>query len=87
MKTILMDEKMIHRALVRIAHEIVERDQGTDDLVLIGIKRRGDHLARRIQGYIENIEGVKVPVGELDIALYRDDFQSAAQSAVEPAIP
>lgn len=73
--TVIMDKKMMHRALVRIAHEIVERNQGTEKLVLIGIKRRGDHIARRLQQYIQNIEGATLPVGALDITLYRDDFQ------------
>ncbi len=81
-KTILMDEKMIRRALVRIAHEIIERNCGTDGLVLIGIKRRGDHLARRIQGAIKDIEGVELAVGAIDIALYRDDFQSTKHQPV-----
>lgn len=77
-QNVLMDEIMIHRALVRIAHEIVERNHGTENLALIGIQRRGDHLARRIQGYIKHIEGVEAPLGALDITFYRDDLQMAA---------
>jgi len=72
-KAEIMTEDDIRRALIRISHEIVEKNKGTDDLVIIGIARRGDHLARRIAKNIEDIEGVKLPVGVIDITLYRDD--------------
>ncbi len=81
-ETIIMDSKAMHRALVRIAHEIVERNHGTKDLAIIGIKRRGDHLGRRVQGYIKDIEGVSVPFGAMDIALYRDDFQKGRHQPI-----
>lgn len=72
-KTQIMTEDEIRRALVRISHEIVERNKGVENLVIIGVVRRGDYLARRIAGIIEEIEHVKVPVGTIDITLYRDD--------------
>jgi len=73
-KTQIMTEEDIRRALVRISHEIVERNKGVRDLVIIGVARRGDHLARRIARIIEEIESAKVPVGTMDITLYRDDL-------------
>lgn len=74
LKANLLDEKAIKRTLIRISHEIIEKNKGTEDIVLIGIKRRGYPLAKRIANNIENIEGVKVPVGYVDITLYRDDI-------------
>lgn len=73
-KTQIMTEEDIRRALVRISHEIVERNKGVRDLVIVGVARRGDHLARRIARIIEEIESAKVPVGTMDITLYRDDL-------------
>ena len=73
-KTILMDEDGIRRALTRIAHEIVEKNKGMEDLVLVGIRTRGVPLAERIAAEIERIEGVRPPVGTLDLTLYRDDL-------------
>ncbi len=73
-KATIMDDAAIERALVRIAHEIVERNKGVEDVVLIGIRRRGVPLAERLAAYISEFEGVSVPTGELDITLYRDDL-------------
>ena len=73
-KATLMDEAAVSRALKRIAHEIIERNGGCDNVCLVGIRRRGEPLAEMIAGMIEGIEGVKVPVGVLDITLYRDDL-------------
>jgi pyrimidine operon attenuation protein/uracil phosphoribosyltransferase len=73
-KAVVMDEQAIRRALTRIAHEIIERNKGIDDCVLIGIKTRGIYLAKRLAERIEQIEGRAIPVGELDITLYRDDL-------------
>ena len=73
-KTMVMDEASLSRAVKRISHEIIEKNKGVNDLVLIGIKRRGYPLAKRIAENIEQIEGVKVPVGYVDISLYRDDI-------------
>jgi pyrimidine operon attenuation protein / uracil phosphoribosyltransferase len=73
-KAIVLDEQAIRRALTRIAHEIIERNKGIEDIIIVGIKTRGIYLASRIADRIEQIEGAKVPVGELDITLYRDDL-------------
>lgn len=75
-KVKIMDEAGIRRALVRIAHEILERNQGADGLVIVGIHRRGVPLAERVAEAISQIEGEKVPVGTLDINLYRDDLST-----------
>lgn len=72
-KTVILNESAIDRALTRIAHEIVERNKGVSNVVLVGIKTRGIPLAKRLQKKIYNIEQLEVPMGELDITLYRDD--------------
>lgn len=77
-KAVLMDEAAVGRALTRIAHEIIERNDGCQDVCLVGIRRRGVPLAQRIAENIERIENRKVPVGELDIMLYRDDLTRIA---------
>ncbi len=73
-KARLMDSEGVERALVRIAHQIVEKNHGVEGLCLIGIKTRGIPLARRLAANIKAIESVELPVGELDITLYRDDL-------------
>jgi len=73
---VLLDAQKITRATTRIAHEILEKNSGAENLVIIGILRRGADLAKRIAERIKQIEGVEVPVGLLDINLYRDDFHS-----------
>jgi len=73
---VLLDSKKISRATTRIAHEILEKNSGAESLVIIGIIRRGADLAKRIAEKIQQIEGVEVPVGLLDINLYRDDIHS-----------
>ncbi|WP_036697187.1 bifunctional pyr operon transcriptional regulator/uracil phosphoribosyltransferase PyrR [Paenibacillus taiwanensis] len=70
---IIMDEAAIRRALTRIAHEILERNKGIEDCVLVGIRTRGIYLAERIAERIQVIENMSIPVGELDITRYRDD--------------
>jgi pyrimidine operon attenuation protein/uracil phosphoribosyltransferase len=70
-----LDSRDISRALTRISHEILERNKGHEDLVLLGIPTRGVHLARRIADRIEKVEGVRVPVGTLDATMYRDDLR------------
>ncbi|MBC8228474.1 bifunctional pyr operon transcriptional regulator/uracil phosphoribosyltransferase PyrR [bacterium] len=72
-KVQIMNTEDIRRALMRISHEILERNQGLEDLVFVGIKNRGDNLAQRIAQNLENIEGASIPVGAMDITLYRDD--------------
>lgn len=76
LKAVLLDNKAIRRSLVRISHEIIEKNKGVEDIILVGIKRRGYPLAKRISEQIENIEGIKVPVGSVDITLYRDDLSN-----------
>lgn len=71
---LIMDASEVTRALTRIAHEILERNKGTHDLALVGIRTGGVHLAHRLVKRIQDIERVKVPIGELDITLYRDDL-------------
>lgn len=73
-KTKLMDEAALSRSLARITHEILERNRGVDGICLLGVKRRGVPLAKRLAANIEKFEGVKVPVGWIDITLYRDDL-------------
>lgn len=80
-----MDEQAIRRALTRIAHEIIERNKGIQDCVLVGIKTRGVYLAERLAERIEKIEGEKIAVGEIDITLYRDDLSHKRQDA-EPEV-
>ncbi len=77
-----MDSAQIRRALTRISHEIVESNRGTEGLVLAGIRTRGVPLAKRLAQIIEEIEGIRVPVGILDISLYRDDLSSVAEQPV-----
>ena len=77
-KAVLMDEAAVGRALTRIAHEIIQRNDGCQDVCLVGIRRRGVPLAQCIAENIERIENRKVPVGELDIMLYRDDLTRIA---------
>jgi pyrimidine operon attenuation protein/uracil phosphoribosyltransferase len=71
----VLDEHDIARALTRIAHEILERNKGAHDLVLLGIPSRGVPLARRVAERIASVEGVEVPVGSLDVTMYRDDLR------------
>ena len=78
----IMTADEIRRATVRLSHEIVEKQAGTDGLLLIGIQRRGVPLARRIAAAILENEGVQVPVGALDITFYRDDLSLVAQQPV-----
>lgn len=71
---VVMDAGDIARALTRVAHEILERNKGVQDLALVGIRTGGVHLAHRLAKRIQAIEGAAVPIGELDITLYRDDL-------------
>src|ERR1051326_5786835 len=82
-RTRVMDADDIRRALTRIAHEIVEKNRGAADLVLIGVQSKGAPLARRLSDLIRHFEGECVPVGSLDVTLYRDDvFRRASAAAV-----
>ena len=79
-KARLMDEAAMNRALMRIAHEIVEKNKGADNIQLIGILRRGGSLAGRLQHNIESIEDISVPVGSIDIRFYRDDLTHLSEN-------
>ena len=74
LKAQIMDEAALSRALMRIAHEILEHNKGAEDLLLVGIRRRGEPIARRIGDNILKIEGQNVPCGSIDIGFYRDDL-------------
>ncbi|SHI73320.1 pyrimidine operon attenuation protein / uracil phosphoribosyltransferase [Dethiosulfatibacter aminovorans DSM 17477] len=75
-KAFIMDEKSIKRALTRISHEIIERNKGIENLVIVGIKSRGVPMAKRIVSIIKDIEGETVPYYSLDISMYRDDVNN-----------
>ena len=81
-KAQLMDATSIQRVLTRVAHEIVEKNKGTGDLVLIGLRSRGVDLARRLSQRLKEIDGMDVPVGALDITLYRDDLSLFSSNPV-----
>lgn len=84
-KAILLDDQAIRRALTRIAHEIIERNKGIDDCVIVGIRTRGIYIAKRLAERIEQIEGKKISVGEVDITLYRDDLTKKTED-MEPLV-
>ncbi|MBT2292655.1 bifunctional pyr operon transcriptional regulator/uracil phosphoribosyltransferase PyrR [Paenibacillus albidus] len=83
-KNVIMDETAIRRALSRIAHEILEKNKGIENCLLVGIRTRGVYLAQRIAERIKEIEGVEIPYGELDITHYRDDRGAGGSEAGEP---
>src|ERR671927_93132 len=80
----LLSADDIRRALARLAHEVVERNHGVDALVLVGLRTRGVPLARRLQRLIQEFEGRSVPLGELDVTLYRDDVHQRAPRVLSP---
>ncbi|MCF6178097.1 MAG: bifunctional pyr operon transcriptional regulator/uracil phosphoribosyltransferase PyrR [Geopsychrobacter sp.] len=80
--TEILDRSSVQRALTRIAHEILEHNKGTENLVLIGIRTGGDYLAAQLQKIIAEIEGDKVPLGTIDITMYRDDLGSRSDLAM-----
>jgi pyrimidine operon attenuation protein/uracil phosphoribosyltransferase len=84
-KATVLDDAAIRRALTRISHEIIEKNKGIEDLVLVGIKTRGVPIAQRLKTKIQEIEGKDLPDGELDITLYRDDLTPKKEQA-EPEI-
>ena len=85
-KATIMDKDQIRRAVKRISHEIVERNQGLDEVVVVGIRRRGVYIAERIAAYLQKIERVEVPFGALDITLYRDDFEVTRNIQTRPVV-
>ena len=84
-KAEIMDENAMKRALRRIAHEIIENNGGVENLKLVGIQRRGVTLAKMIREIIEQVEGVRLPLGVLDITFYRDDLSSLSEPPVVTA--
>lgn len=82
----ILDEQDVRRAVTRIAHEIVERNRGVNNLVIVGIHTRGVPLAHRLAALIARIEQVQIPVGQLDISLHRDDAGVHASSTPSPTI-
>ena len=81
-KAKILDSEAVGRTLKRIAHEVIEHNKGTKDLVIVGVRTRGAYLAERLAGLIGEIDGRTPPVGILDITLYRDDLSSIAQQPV-----
>jgi pyrimidine operon attenuation protein / uracil phosphoribosyltransferase len=84
-KAVVLDEQAIGRALTRIAHQIIEKNKGIDDCILVGIRTRGIYLANRLGSKIEEIEGNSIAVGEIDITLYRDDITKKTENQ-EPLV-
>lgn len=80
---LVLDSQMLNRSMLRIAHEILERNQGSASLLIVGIHTRGVNLAERLAAFIRDIEGGVVPIGKLDITLYRDDLR---HTAVQPIV-
>ena len=81
-KNVIMDTDAMRRAIVRIAHEIIERNKGVENVVLVGIRTRGVPIAERLAAAINEIEKVELPVGMLDITLYRDDLSTLAYNPI-----
>jgi pyrimidine operon attenuation protein/uracil phosphoribosyltransferase len=75
-KSKVIDETAFRRIITRISHEILEQNKGSNDLILIGMRTRGEFLAQRIQNKIKDIEKIEIPLGVLDVTLYRDDFRT-----------
>lgn len=80
LKAQIMDEAALKRALMRISHEIAERNKGVENVVLVGIRRRGEPITRMVRQNIELIEGISVPCGSIDIGFYRDDLTMITDS-------
>ncbi|MBT5877215.1 MAG: bifunctional pyr operon transcriptional regulator/uracil phosphoribosyltransferase PyrR [Candidatus Latescibacteria bacterium] len=78
----ILDQKGMSRVIDRVAHQIMERNHGARDIAIVGIRRRGDWLAKRLAARINSIEDTDIPVGALDINLYRDDFQMRTSQPV-----
>lgn len=78
----ILDRDDVKRMISRIAYEILEKNRGTKDTILVGIKRRGDKIAARIAEELEKIEGRRIPCGSIDITLYRDDLETVSEAPV-----
>ena len=81
LKSVIMDEAAIRRSMTRITHEIIEKNNGTEDLCLLGIRRRGVPLAAMLQENLKLFEGKTIPLGSVDISLYRDDLSELSDTA------
>jgi pyrimidine operon attenuation protein/uracil phosphoribosyltransferase len=82
-KSEILDKPSISRALTRISHEIIEKNKGAKNLIIVGIRSRGDVLAKRIADNIKSIEKIEVPIGAVDITLYRDDYDRISKVEVK----
>lgn len=82
----VMDENEIRRSITRIAHEIIERNKGAQDVVIIGIQNRGVPLAKRLAEQIDRIEGTTIPIGSLNVAMYRDDYDTKPTRTVSASL-
>lgn len=82
LKTVVLDDKGIRRTLTRISHEIIEKNKGVENIVLVGIRRRGYPIAERIAKIVESIEGISLKVESVDITLYRDDLSKLNEQPV-----
>lgn len=80
LKAQIMDEMALNRALMRISHEITEKNKGVENVQLVGIRRRGEPIAQRIRSNIQKIEGVELPCGSIDISFYRDDLTTLSEN-------
>ena len=78
-KTKLLDEMQVRRTITRMAHEIIERNGGVEDVVLVGIRRRGEPVAQMLAEAVQRVEGTRLPVGAVDITFYRDDLTHASR--------
>ena len=85
LKSVIMDEAAVRRSMTRITHEIIEKNSGVSNLVLLGIHRRGMPLAEMLRENIARFEGLDVPVGSIDISLYRDDLSELSDAPAEGA--
>jgi pyrimidine operon attenuation protein/uracil phosphoribosyltransferase len=85
-KKTLLTSREIERALARIAHEIVEKNKGPEDVVLVGMRTRGVPLAKRIADIVEGFEGIPIPVGALDISFHRDDIPPSESKPANPSL-
>src|SRR2546423_13011855 len=84
--TVILNSSALQRALSRIAHEIVERNDSDTEVVLVGVQRRGVHLAQRLAGFLAGIWGHEVPVGSVDVGMHRDDIGRQAAPRIHPTV-
>ncbi len=85
-KTTILNAQAIHRVLTRIAHEIVERNDSANSIVVVGVQRGGIHLAERLGGLLKTIWGHAVPVGKLDVSMHRDDLDQHSAPNIQPTV-